>query len=461
MKSLQRSRSMCEWEEFADAAPRMRALLAKDEADRLPPFLLLAEPGVTAREQLAGAELWTRDRLAVSRVKRQHLGFHFHLAAREKIRVGYLSNEFHDHATSLLLIEMLEAHDRAHFEVHAFSYGADDGKLMRGRVRNTVDMFHDIAALADIDAAYAIHAAGIDILVDLKGYTLGARTGILMLRPAPVQVNYLGYPGTLGVGICDYIITDPFVTPLAGAADYSESFAYMPHSYQPRGRKAIIGSKPSRSVAGLPETGFVFCCFNQAFKLTPGVFDLWCRLLGSTTDSVLWLLQSENAEGNLKGEAVRRGVAGSRLVFAPDMSQEDHLGRLQLADLVLDTAPYGAHTTASDALWAGVPIVTNPGETFPSRVAGSLLHAVGMPELIACGEQDYFNIALSLADDPSRLDALKAKLQFDRFTAPLFDVAAYTLALENLYETMWQRRVDNLQPTAIWARTPEMPSASG
>lgn len=454
MKSLNRSRSMCEWEHFTDSAPHMRALLARNEADKLPPFLLLAEPGMTAREQFACSELWTRDRLAASRIKRERLDFRFDLLSREKIRIGYLSSDFHDHATALLLIEMLEAHDRAHFEVHAFSYGADDGKLMRGRIRGAVDVFHDLSAITDVDAACAIHQAGIDILVDLKGYTQGARTGIMMLRPAPVQVNYLGYPGTLGAGICDYIITDPFVTPLASAADYSESFAYMPNSYQPRGRKGTIGPKPSRGDVGLPETGFVFCCFNQAFKLTPDVFDSWCRLLEATTDSVLWLLRSEYAEGNLKGEALSRGIAGSRLVFAPDMGQERHLGRLQLADLVLDTAPYGAHTTASDALWAGVPIVTNPGKTFPSRVAGSLLRAVGLPELIACGEQDYFDIASSLAADPTRLETFKARLQQDRFTAPLFDVAAYTLALENLYETMWLRRLADLQPAAIWARTP-------
>lgn len=452
MRSMNRSRSMCEWEHFADAAPRIRALLAKGEADRLPPFWLLAEPGLTAREQLACSELWTRNRLAASRIQREHLVFSFEAAARAKIRIGYLSNDFHDHATALLLIETLEAHDRERFELHAFSYGADDGKTMRGRIRSAVDVFHEISDATDVDAACAIHRAGIDVLIDLKGYTQGARTGIMMLRPAPVQVNYLGYPGTLGAGICDYIITDHFMTPLASAENYSESFAYMPHSYQPRGRKAKIGRMPTRSEAGLPETGFVFCCFNQAYKLTPSVFELWCRLLEATPGSVLWLLQNERAEGNLKGEALRRGIAGGRLVFAPDAAQEDHLARLQLADLVLDTAPYGAHTTASDALWAGVPIVTCPGETFPSRVAGSLLRAVGLPELIAGSEQEYFDIALSLAANPSSLQNFKTRLRRDRCNAPLFDVAAYTLALESLYEIMWRRRRADLKPSAIQAR---------
>ena len=214
-----------------------------------------------------------------------------------------------------------------------------------------------MSALSDTDTARAIYGAGIDILVDLKGYTQGARTGVMMLRPAPVQVNFLGYPGTLGGGICDYIITDGFVTPMTAASDYSESFAYMPHSYQPHGRRGVIGRKPARSEAGLPESGFVFCCFNQAYKFTPPVFDLWCRLLEAVPDSVLWLLSAARAEGNLRQEALRRGISMDRLVFAPDMAQSDHLGRLQLADLVLDTIPYGAHTTASDALFAGVPIV--------------------------------------------------------------------------------------------------------
>jgi predicted O-linked N-acetylglucosamine transferase (SPINDLY family) len=438
---------MCEWDEFAEAAPRIRALLALGQAGKLSPFHLLSTPGVTAQEQRACSELWTRDRLAATLIERQKLAFRFELAERQKIRVGYLSNDFHDHATSLLLIEILETHDRERFEVHAFSFGADDGKTMRPRIRTAFHMFHDISALSDIEAAVAIYGARIDILIDLKGYTQGARTNIMMLHPSPVQVNFLGYPGTLGGDICDYIVTDLFMTPLNTAAYYSESFAYMPNSYQPRGRKGAIGRKPMRSEVGLPETGFIFCCFNQSYKFTPSVFDLWCRLLEATPGSVLWLLQAERAEGNLRGAALERGIAADRLIFAPDMAQEDHLGRLQLADLVLDTAPYGAHTTASDALWAGTPIVTCAGETFPSRVAASLLHAVGLPELIVEDEKSYFELALSIATNPAALAALETKLTHNRLTAPLFDVANYTRALESLYETMWRRR------RAHWPRT--------
>lgn len=438
-RSPNRSREMCEWDDFAKSAADMRFLLAQGQRDQVPPFLLLSVPGISAREHRDCSELWTRDRIAASGVECDRLAFRFDRTPHNKLRVGYLSNDFHEHATARLLIESIEAHDRERFELHAFSFGADDGGAMRRRIDDAFDVFHDVSTLSDTETAQAINGAGIAILVDLKGFTKGARTGVMLLHPAPVQVNFLGYPGTLGTGICDYIITDQFVTPMAAAADYSESFAYMPNSYQPHGRKCAVGRKPARAEVGLPETGFVFCCFNQAYKFTPQIFDLWCRLLEATPDSVLWLLCAEQAEGNLRGEALRRGISPDRLIFAPHMAHSEHLGRLQLADLVLDTAPYGAHTTASDALWAGVPIVTCPGETFASRVAGSLLHAIGLPELVTESEDDYFAVALTLASEPDLLEVCKGKLQRNRLTTSLFDVAAYTLALEQLYATMWDR----------------------
>ena len=430
---------MCEWDEFDQSPVRMRELLARGQEHMLPPFHLLSVPGISAGEHKKCSDHWVKSRIASSLATRDNLAFEFSATTHDKIRVAYLSNDFHEHATSRLLIETLEAHDRRRFEVHAFSFGADDGGEMRQRLRNSFDFFHDVTALGDIDAARAIHSAGIDILIDLKGYTRGARTGIMMLHPAPVQVNYLGYPGTMGADICDYIITDPFTTPIATTAAYSEAFAYMPHSYQPHGQTSVIGRKPARAELGLPETGFVFCGFNQAYKITPSRFDLWCRLLNATPGSVLWLLADAGAQGNLRGEAMARGVLPDRLVFASHMAQSDHLGRLQHADVLLDTSPYGAHTTASDALWAGVPVITCVGDTFPSRVAGSLLHAVGLPELIAKDESDYFAIALAFATQPDLLESCRAKLQRNRMTSPLFDVSAYTMALEYLYETMWER----------------------
>jgi predicted O-linked N-acetylglucosamine transferase (SPINDLY family) len=279
---------------------------------------------------------------------------------------------------------------------------------------------------------------------------------LLAYRPSPLQVSFLGYPGTLGgapgASLCDYLVSDRFVTPLSAAADYSEALACLPHSYQPHGRHGEIGVAPSRLEAGLPLDGPVFCCFNQAYKFTPEVFDIWCRLLAQTPGSVLWLLRNPVAEGNLRREAMQRGVAPHRLVFADDLPQAAHLGRLQLADLVLDTLPYNAHTTASDALWAGVPLLTCAGSTFASRVAGSLLHAVGLGQLVTHSLHDYAELATALAADPGRLRALRAQLARSRLSAPLFDVAAYTLSLEALYSEMWQRHAAGLPPKALGAR---------
>jgi predicted O-linked N-acetylglucosamine transferase (SPINDLY family) len=430
---------MCEWDDFPNREAFVRGRLHDQRREPIPPFLLLSEPGVTAREQRACSEIWMRERLRTAAVEREQLGFRFPTSASEKIKLGYLSNDFHDHATALLLIETLEAHDRSRFEIHAYSYGRDDGKEMRRRLTRAFDQFHDIASRSDAEAARKINDDGMHILIDLKGFTQNTRTSILALRPAPLQVNYLGYPGTLGAGLCDYIVSDSFVTPDCAAADYAEALALLPHSYQPHGCKAPIGPAPNRASVGLPQEAFVFCCFNQAFKLTPDIFDVWCRLLDALPASVLWLLASSTAEGNLRNEALKRGIVGSRLIFAPDLPQSQHLDRLQLADLVLDTAPYGAHTTASDALWAGVPLVTRPGETFASRVAGSLLSAIELPELIVERGEDYFDLAFALASNPGALEKLRRKLASNRMSAPLFDVEAYTAALERLYLEMWRR----------------------
>ncbi|MGE0196084.1 MAG: UDP-N-acetylglucosamine-peptide N-acetylglucosaminyltransferase, partial [Methylocystis sp.] len=295
--------------------------MSTPEETPLPPFVLLAEPGFSAAEQRVCSEIWMRARLAAAAPERERLDFRFDTTQQgaAKLRLGYLSNDFQDHATAHLLIEAIELQDRARFELHAYSYGGSDDGAMRARLSRAFDSFNDITPLSDAEAAQAIHRNGIDILIDLKGFTQATRTSILALRPAPIQVNFLGYPGTLGPGLCDYIITDAFCTPPESAADYAESFAYLPYSYQPHGRHSVINIAPRRVVAGLPEEGFVFCCFNQAFKLTPAVFDIWCRLLRNVPKSVLWLLAAHDAEGNLRNEAWERGVDGSRLIFAPDL----------------------------------------------------------------------------------------------------------------------------------------------
>ncbi len=451
MKRYGLSQSMCEWEALDEWRVKIRGVLGREEARQVSPFLLLALSGVGAEEQRRCSELWIWDQLAEARLERPNLDFTYPRSPGRKLRLGYLSADFHEHATALLMVELFECHDHERFEIYAYSYGADDGKGMRQRLETAFDRFTDIRALSAIDAARAIHRDEVDILIDLKGYTQGSRSAILAFRPAPIQVNYLGYPGTLGGDFCDYLVTDAFVTPPQAAADYSEAFAYMPDSYQPHGRCGVIGRRPSRADAGLPERGFVFCCFNQAYKITPEIFDVWCRMLLCMPDSVLWLLNSPMAEGNLRREAFHRGITAERIVFAADRPQSEHLGRLQLADLVVDTAPYNAHTTASDALWAGVPIVTCAGETFPSRVAGSVLKAIGLEELVTSDLDQYFELALSLASDAGKLAALKQKLAANRMGSALFGIRGYTRHLETLYDRMWRKHLAGERPGPISA----------
>jgi predicted O-linked N-acetylglucosamine transferase (SPINDLY family) len=461
MKQYARSRAWCEWQEFDTWQPLALRALADPDAAALSPFQLLSLPGITPSHQRAFADRWMAQRLNASAADRSMLAAEFagapaHGAAapNRRIRIGYLSNDFHQHATALLAVEMLEAHDPDRFELYAYSFGADDGHGMRARLRKAFTCFRDITALDDVAAARAIHADGIDILVDLKGYTAGTRTALLTYRPAPLQVSYLGYPGTLGGAFCDYLISDAFITPPGAAGDYSEALARMPHSYQPHGRAAAVGAAPSRASEGLPDDGVVLCCFNQAYKFTPEVFSVWCTVLDQNPGSVLWLLRSEQSEGNLRREALDRGIAPHRLVFAADRAQPAHLARLQLADLVLDTLPFNAHTTASDALWAGVPLVTCAGDTFASRVAGSLLLAVGMGELVTHSLHHYRELACALAGDGARLRALRDKLAAARASAPLFDVAAYTLDLEHLYGQMWDRHLSGQPPHALTGLRP-------
>jgi predicted O-linked N-acetylglucosamine transferase (SPINDLY family) len=444
---------MCEWSELPAWSERIRDLMGDEAEGCVSPFHLLSLPGFSPAEQKHCAELWMRSRLHRSAEGRERwTTAHPSRAPRApggRIRLGYLSNDFHDHPTALLLVETIEAHNRADFEVYAYSYGADDGRAMRRRLEQTFDRFHCIQSLSIEDAATLIYQDNIDILIDLKGFTQGTRSEILSYRPAPVQVAYLGYPGTAGGTLCDYLITDRFLNPQASDEDYSEAFAYLPNSYQPHGAPAALGPRPLRADVGLPDEGFVFACFNQAWKITPLIFDVWCQLLDAVPESRLWLLRDDHAEGSLRREALMRGVDPSRLIFAPPQPQGAHLARLQLADLALDTLPYNAHTTASDMLYAGVPLVSCPGNTFASRVAGSLLHAVGMGELVVADLAEYYELALCLATQPQRLDTLRQRLSDERALSALFDVAAYTQALESLYLGMWSRRCAGLQPGVL------------
>ena len=356
-----------------------------------------------------------------------------------RIRVGYLSMDFRSHPMAYLMTEILQKHDRDKFEVYAYSFGPPDDSPERQRFVEVSDHFIDIQNMTDSKAAQRIHADGVDILIDRKGYTFGHRLGILARRPAPIQVNYLAFGGTMGVDFIDYAVVDEFVVPLDQQKFYTERLVYLPDTYQPNSFRPVSDVTPTRAECGLPEDAFVFCCFNQTYKITPKAFDIWMRILQRTPGSVLWLLKpDETTADNLRREAAARGIAPSRLAFAPKVSQAEHLARHRHADLFLDTLVVNALTTASDALFVSVPVVTCPGQTFVARGAGSILRALEMPELIADTPEEYEGLAVALAANPERLRGVREKIAIKRETAPLFDSTRYTHHLDAAYREMWR-----------------------
>ena len=369
----------------------------------------------------------------------------------KRIRIGYFSADLRNHATAYLLAEVLENHDRARFEIFAFSFGVNTRDAMSLRLKSACDHFFDLDAATDEAIAALARHHEIDIAVDLKGFTREARPGIFALRPAPIQVNYLGFPATSGAPYMDYIVADSTVIPPDHIGGYSEKIVRLPNSYQPNDRKRPIADRiPSRAEEGLPPDAFVYCCFNNPFKITPDEFDAWVAILGANKESVLWLLDSNaTARTNLQREAQARGVDPVRLVFAHKRPLAEHLARHALADLFLDTFAYNAHTTASDALWAGLPVLTCPGDTFASRVAASLLNAAGIPELVVPTRSDYHALALRLAQNRDALGALRHRLTQNRDTCPLFDSTLYTRHLEAAYTRMWQRHHAGQSPGHI------------
>ncbi|HEY6896835.1 MAG TPA: FkbM family methyltransferase [Rhodocyclaceae bacterium] len=432
---------VCDWSHRDQDEARLADFITRGIKD-ISPFTLLTLSGISGASaallQRRAGQICAENDYQVQSI--QPLVDERHHPQGAQLRIGYVSADFHEHATMHLLGGVLSAHDRSRFVVHGYSYGTTVDARTR-QAEDACDVFRDVRSLSDHAVAELIAADGIDILVDLKGYTQHTRLEITAMRPAPVIVSWLGYPGTLGhPRLADYIIGDPIVTPPEHAAHFSETLALMPHCYQPNHRQRVIGAKPSRMDAGLPETGFVFCCFNHSFKFDPETFDLWCRLLLVVPGSVLWLLEPTTpAIANLRREAAARGLDPSRLLFAPMKPLTQHLGRLQLADLALDTFPYTSHTTASDALWAGVPLVTRIGDTFASRVAASLLQAVGLSDLVTSNGEEYFSLALALASAPERLAAIRQKLELNRLTMPLFDTARFTQNLERLYASLWEQ----------------------
>lgn len=356
-----------------------------------------------------------------------------------KLRIGYLSADFHDHATTRLMAELFELHDRSRFDVVAYSYGRDDGSAMRKRVVAAFDNFNDIATSSDHQIAEKIAADDVHLLIDLKGRTREARLGILKYRPAPVAAHYIGFPGTIGGGLVDYMIADAVTVPFEQAAHYSEAIVHLPHCYQVNDRHRSVAETPTRSSCGLPDNAFVLCGFAQPFKLSPEVLDVWARILTQVPGSVLWMLAyNDEMQANVRREVEARGIAAERLIFAAPADLPEHLARQKLADLYLDTWPYGAHTSASDALWVGLPVVTSPGGSFASRVSASLLESIRAPELIAASADDYAEIAVRLARAPAELAALRRKLEHNRGTAPLFDTDLFRRGIEAAYLQMWE-----------------------
>ena len=368
-----------------------------------------------------------------------------------KIRIGYVSGEFYEQATSYLAAGLYECHDRSRFEIIAFDNGPNDNSPLRRRLEQAFDGFIDVSRLSDAAAALRIVREEIDILVNLNGYFGERRMGIFARKPAPIQVNFLGFPGTLGAPYMDYIVADAVVIPEQEERFYNEKVARLPFSYQVNdSKRPIAEAAPARADCGLPENGTVFCSFNQSYKLAPEMFERWMAILRRTPDSVLWLLEGHRVfADNLRREAEARGVKGERILFAPMIRNEKHLARLRLADLFLDTLPYNAHTTASDALWAGVPLLTCRGTTFPGRVAASLLRAVGLPELVTENLDAYEAMAVELAGDPVLLGGLREKLRENRLPAPLFDTARYCRHLEEAYRIMLENWRSGQPPQAF------------
>ena len=425
--------SSCDWARTTKLAQAVATLAAEGKSP-VQPFTFLtycSDPAL----QLACAKTYLSKEIPVLP---QQL-WNGKIWRNEKIRVAYLAVGFHEHPTAYSTVELFERHDRRRFEIFGVSLGPDDGSDIRTRIIRSFDQFHDVRSESSRDIATLLNDMQIDIVIDRSGYTLDARAELLAYRPAPIQVNYIGFPGTLGADFYDYVIADRIVLPLDQQAFYAEKIVHLPESYLVNSKRAIAAQIPSRKEVGLPEEGFVFCSFNNNYKITPPVYDVWMRLLRAVEGSVLWLYQSNAcAEANLRKEAAARGIDPGRLVFAGRVKLDEHLARHRLADLFLDTLPVNAHTTANDALWAGLPLVTCRGECFAGRVAASLLEAAGLKELVAKNLEDYEALALRLARDPSLLSEVRERLKQNHHSHPLFDTDRYRRHIEAAYIKMWE-----------------------
>jgi predicted O-linked N-acetylglucosamine transferase (SPINDLY family) len=434
---------ICDWDEFT---AYLNQCLSKIESKSIPSFPLLALVDDPRLHQIA-AKIYLN--YAVPVVMENQVPGHQNL--KPKIKIGYFSCDFYNHATAYLMADFFESHDRSLFETIAFSYGPPTQDVMRQRLQSSFDHFIEVAHLDDRQIANLSKELGIDIAVDLKGFTQGSRLGIFAQRAAPIQVSYLGYPGTLGAEFMDYIIADHALICEENQPFFTEKIIYLPNSYQVNDRQRVISPKAySRADFGLPTDQFVFCCFNNNYKILPAMFDEWMQLLQAVDHSVLWLFKdNDSAQENLILEARQRGVAAQRLIFAERMDHAEHLARLRLADLFLDTFPYNAHTTGSDALWVGLPVLTLAGKSFASRVGASLLRALDLPELIANSMDQYRSIALQLANDSAKMSRLRHKLAEAITTKPLFDTPQITSHIEKAFLTIYERYMRQQAPEHI------------
>ena len=419
--------NLCDWTRTAALAPRLTSPVNAPGLEPLTALLYCSDGAL----QLAYARNAVRDAVA-SGPAPLWTGKRYH---HEKIRVAYLSADFRAHPVAFQVTGVLEHHDKTRFETIGLSLNKDDGSAARTRMVQALDRFTDVAGLGMRAIAGMLRELEVDIVVDLGGHTAGSGIAALSHRPCPVQVSWLGYPGTTGADFMDYILGDAIVTPFGQQDFFSEKIVQLPGSFFPTDRRAI-GKTPSRAENGLPEKGFVFCCFNNSWKLAAATWDIWMRLLEQVPGSVLWLRYGDEPGAMLQRAAQARGIDPARLVFAGAASDEDHLARIACADLFLDTLPYNAHATAADALWTGLPVLTQMGEMFAGRVAASLLTAVGLPELITTDAREYEALALALARDPARLKDLRGRLAVNRTVAPLFDSARFARGLEAAYTAM-------------------------
>ena len=434
--------SVCNWEAAARLAPHAEAALHGSGAPIGPTYPLYYFGNAAYQLVAARAYLRVNHPPVPARLPARAIG---HPA---KLRIAYLSSDFRFHPVTTAIVELLERHDRSRFEILGVSFGRDDASEIRSRIVRAFDSFHDVAALEDRTVAEELRRLDVHIAVDLNGVTRGWRPGVLAHRPAPLQVAYLGYPGTTGADFIDYLLADATVLPLDQQPSFTETIVHLPDCYHPNDTTRTLSAAPGRAQVGLPEEAFVFCCFNQSHKIGAASFDVWMRLLARVEGSVLWLSHMNDcAMDNLRCAASARGIDPARVIFAPRLERiEDHLARHRQADLFLDTLPYNAHSTAIDALWAGLPVVTCTGSAFAGRVGASLLRGAGLPELVTSNLEDYEALAASLATDRARLDAIRRTLETNRTGCPLFDIDRLRRHIEAAYETMWDIHLRGKRP---------------